>query len=85
MDLLSFIRGLPLSLKAQFLSQIEVGLCLTLCPVVAQTQGCHLVCIWCGLVKFQRGGVVLKIMLLLSQIGRGLCLAGCHVFAQIQG
>ena len=30
------------------------------CPVVAQTQGYHLVCIWSSLVKFQGGGVVLK-------------------------
>ena len=33
------------------------------CPVVAQTQGYHLVCIWGSLVKFQGGGVVLKTML----------------------
>ena len=30
------------------------------CPIVAQTQGYHLVCIWGSLVKFQGGGVVLK-------------------------
>ena len=33
------------------------------CPIVAQTQGYHLVCIWGSLVKFQGGGVVLKTML----------------------
>ena len=32
------------------------------CPVVAQTQGYHLVCIWGSLVKSQGGGVVLKTM-----------------------
>ena len=31
--------------------------------VVAQTQGYHLICVWGSLVKFQGGGVVLKIML----------------------
>ena len=30
------------------------------CPVVAQTQGYHLVCIWGSLVKFQGDGVVVK-------------------------
>ena len=36
------------------------GLCLDRCHVVAQTQGCHLVCIWDSLVKFQGRGVVVK-------------------------
>ena len=53
-------RGLPLSFKAQCHPQIEVGLCLAGCHVVAQTQGYHLVCIWGSLVKFQGGGVVVK-------------------------
>ena len=35
----------------------------TKCPVVAQTQGYHLVCIWGSLVKFQGDGVVVKSML----------------------
>ena len=34
----------------------------TKCPVVAQTQGNHLVCIWGSLVKFEAGGVVVKTM-----------------------
>ena len=61
--------------------------------VVAQTQGYHLVCLWGSLVKFQGGGVVLKIMLCagltlsfkakcLPQIDGGLCLSGCHVVAR---
>ena len=41
----------------------EGGFRQTKCPVVAQTQGYHLVCIWGSLVKFQGGGVVLKTML----------------------
>ena len=56
-------RGLPLSFKAQFLPQIEEGLCLAGCLVVAQTQSYHLVGIWGSLVKFQGGGVVLTTML----------------------
>ena len=44
-------RGLSLFFKAQCLPQIQAGLCLAGCHVVAQTQ---------GLVKFQGGGVVLK-------------------------
>ena len=55
--------GLPLSFKAQCLPQIKGGLCLAGCHVVAQTTGYHLVCIWGSLVKFQRGGVVVKTML----------------------
>ena len=64
--------GLPLSFKVQCLPQIKERLCLvffeggfrrTKCPVVAQTQGYHLVCNWGSLVKFQRGGVVVKTML----------------------
>ena len=41
----------------------EGGFRRTYCPVVAQTQGYHLVCIWGGLVKFQGSGVVLKTIL----------------------
>ena len=55
-------RGLPLSFKAQYLPQIEAGLCLAGCHVVAKTQDYHLVCTWGSLVKFQGGRVVLKIM-----------------------
>ena len=55
--------GLPLSFKAQCLPQIKDGLCLAGCHVVAQTQGCHLVCIWGSLSKMQEGGVVVKTML----------------------
>ena len=61
-----FVPGLPLSLKAQGLPQIEKGLCLAGSHVVAQIQGYYLVCVWGSLaVKFQRGGpgVVLKTML----------------------
>ena len=56
-------RGLHLSFKAQWLPQIEKGLCLVWCHVFAPTQGYHLVCIWSSLVKIQGGGVVLRIML----------------------
>ena len=38
----------------------EGGFRQTKCPVVAQTQGYHLVCIWGSLVKFQGDGVVVK-------------------------
>ena len=38
-------RGLRLSFKAQCLPQIEGGLCLAGCHVVAQTQDYQLVCI----------------------------------------
>ena len=58
-----FVPGLPLSFKAQCLSQIETGLCVAGRHVVAKTQGYHLVCVWSSLVKFQGGEVVLKIML----------------------
>ena len=51
---------LSLSFKAWCLPQIEESLCLAGCHVVAQTQGCHLVCIWGSLVKFHGDGVVLK-------------------------
>ena len=54
-------RGLSLSFKAQCLPKIERGLYLAGCHVVAQTQGYHLVCFWGSLVKFQGGGVVVKI------------------------
>ena len=53
-------RGLSLSFKARRLPQIEEGLCLSGCHVVAQTQGYHLVCIWRSLVNFQGVGVVVK-------------------------
>ena len=59
----SFYRGLPLSFKAQCLPQIDRGLCLAGCHVVAQRQGYYLVYIWGSLVKFLGGGVVLKTML----------------------
>ena len=89
-------QGLFLSFKAQCLPQIEAGLCLAGCHVVAQIQGYHLVCIWGSLLKFQEGRVVLKATLCaglplsfkaqcLPQIGAGLCLAGCHVVAKTQG
>ena len=88
-------RGLSLSFKAQCLRQIQRGLFLAGCHVVARTQGYHLICVWGSLVKFQGGGVVLKIMLCarvriffkakcLPQIDGGLCLAGCHVVARTQ-
>ena len=50
--------GLFLSFKAQCLRQIEKGLCVGGCHVVAQRQGYRLVCIWGSLVKFQGDGVV---------------------------
>ena len=50
-------RGLSLSFKAQCLPEIEEGLCLAGCHVVAQTQGYHLTCLWSGLVKFQEVGL----------------------------
>ena len=53
--------GLFLSFKAQCLRQIEEGLCLNGCHVVAQTQGYHLICIWGSLVKFHGVRVVLKL------------------------
>ena len=58
-----FHRGLSLSFKAQCLPQIERGLCLAGCHVVAQTQGLSSGMIWGRLVKFQRAGVVLRTML----------------------
>ena len=36
----------------------EGGFHRTKCPVVAQTQGYHLVCIWGSLVKFQGVGLL---------------------------
>ena len=51
-------RGLSLSFKAQCLPQIEEGLYLSGCHVVAQTEGYHLVCIWGSLDKFQGVGLV---------------------------
>ena len=56
-------RGLSLSFKAQCVPQIEEGLCLGGCNVVAQTQGLSSGMIWGRLVKFQRAGVVLRTML----------------------
>ena len=56
-------RGLSLSFKAQCLPQIERGLFLAGCHVVAQTQGLSSGMIWGRLVKFQRAGVVLRTML----------------------
>ena len=41
----------------------EGGFRQTKCPVVAQTQGYHLLCIWSSLVKIQGDGGVLKTML----------------------
>ena len=64
---------LPLSFKAQFLSQIKRGLCLAGCHVVAQTQGYHLVCIWGRLVKFQGSGVVVKFDVFLHSYAVCLC------------
>ena len=54
---------LPQSFKAQCLSQIKKRLCLAGCHVVAEKQGYHLVCMWGGLLKFQKGEVVVKSML----------------------
>ena len=54
-------RGLPLSFKAQCLSQIKEGGgggVLAGCHVVEQTQGYHMLCILGSLVKFQGGRVV---------------------------
>ena len=59
----SLYLGLPLSFKAQCLPQIKLGLCLTGCHVVAQTQGYHVECMWGSLVTFQGGGVVVNTML----------------------
>ena len=56
-------RGLPLSFKAQCLPKIERDLCVAGRHDVAKTLGYHLVYVWGSLVKFQGGGVVLKIML----------------------
>ena len=39
-------HGLYLSFKVQCIPQIERGLCLPGCHVVARTQGYLLVCIW---------------------------------------
>ena len=66
-------RGLPLSFKAQCLPQIEARLCLAGCQVVAKTQGYHLVCIWRNLVKFQGGGVVVKLDVFLHSYAVCLC------------
>ena len=57
-----FYQDLPLSFKAQCLPQIEGGLCLAGCHVVAQTQGNHLVCVWGSLVKFQGVGLLQSLM-----------------------
>ena len=65
--------GLPLSFKAQCLPQIKEVLCLAGCPVVAQTQGYHLVCIWGCLVKFQGGEVVVKFDVFLHSYTVCLC------------
>ena len=53
-------RGLTMSFKVQCFPQIKGELCLAGCHVLVQTQGYHLECIWGSLVKFQRGGVVVK-------------------------
>ena len=41
----------------------EAGFRQTKCPVVEQSWGYHLVCIWGSPVRFQGGGVVIKTML----------------------
>ena len=51
----------------------EGGFRRTKCPVVAQTQGYHLVCIWGSLVKFQGGGVVVKFDVFLHSYAVCLC------------
>ena len=63
MDFLGFFLywGLTLSFKAKCLPQIDGGLCLAGCHVVARTDtelssGMH----WGSLVKFHGGGVVVK-------------------------
>ena len=65
--------GLPLSFKAQCLTQIKGGLCLAGCHVVAQTRGYRLVCIWGSLVKFQGSGVVVKFDVFLHSYAVCLC------------
>ena len=45
-------RGLSLSFKAQCVPQIEEGLCLGGCNVVAQTQGLSSGMIWVRRLKF---------------------------------
>ena len=72
MDLLSFCTE-ALSFKAQCLPQIEEGLCLSGCHVVAQTQGYYLGCIWGSLVKFHGGGVVVKFDVFLHSYAVCLC------------
>ena len=64
---------LPLSSKAHCVPEIEEGLCLAGCHVVAQTQGYHLVCIWGSLVKFQGSGVVVKFDVFLHSYAVCLC------------
>ena len=66
-------RRIPLSFKAQCLPQIDRGLCLAGCHVVAKTQGYHLVCIWGSLIKFQGGGVVVKFDVFLHSYVVCLC------------
>ena len=44
---------LSLSYKASCLPEIEGGLCLAWCQVVAKTHGYHLVFIWGSYIKFQ--------------------------------
>ena len=57
-----FARGGLLPPLGQLIC-FEGGFRRTKSPVLAQTQGYYLVCIWGGLVKFQEGGVVVKTML----------------------
>ena len=48
-----FYRYLFLSFKARCVPQIEEGLCLAGCDVVAQAQGLSSFMIWSRLVKFR--------------------------------
>ena len=69
--------ALPLSFKAQCLSQIKAGLSLARCHVVAQIRGYRLVCIWGSLVKLQGSGVVVKFDVFLHSYA--VCLCCLHV------
>ena len=52
--------GLPLSFKAKCLHQIDGGLCLAGCHVVARTQSYHLVCTRVAWLNSRGDGVVVK-------------------------
>ena len=50
--------GLPLSFKAKCLPQIDGGLCLAGCHVVARTQSYHLVCTRIAWLNFRGMGLL---------------------------